>query len=296
MEIHWKKIELSDKELIQKYYRQEDAGSCEATFANNYLWASHYGVRYAIIEGMLVFLSGGEQLSVTYPLGEGDTKRVLDNLMRYFEEREKPFQMHLVSPLQFSKLEMLYPGRFQVSYHRDYADYVYETEKLITLSGKKLHGKRNHINKFKAMHSDWSYEPITDENTAECVAMAQRWRELNGCEEDPDKQAEFCVTLTALKLRKELDLIGGLLRADGEVIAFTLGEPGGNDTFIVHIEKAYADIQGAYPMINQQFAEHEAAAYRYINREEDTGAEGLRRAKLSYYPVMLLEKGTVTYA
>lgn len=296
MKIHWKKIELSDKELIQDYYKQENVGSCEATFANNYLWASHYGVRYAILEGMLVFLSEGEKPSVTFPIGTGDAKSVLEILMKYFAKEDKDFHMHLISPVQFAKLEQLYPGKFQIKYNRDYADYVYEAEKLMTLSGKKLHGKRNHINKFKAMHPEWLYEPITDENVAECMEMAQQWRVLNGCEEDEEKQAEFCVTLNALKLRKELGLVGGLLRAEGKVIAFTLGEPGGNDTFIVHIEKAYADIQGAYPMINQQFVEHEAASYRYVNREEDTGAEGLRKAKLSYYPVMLLEKGEVTYA
>ena len=173
---------------------------------------------------------------------------------------------------------------------------MYETEKLITLSGKKLHGKRNHINKFKSVYSDWCYERITDENVAECVEMAQKWRIMNGCEDDPDKEAEFCVTLNALRLRKELDLTGGLLRANGEVIAFTLGEPGGNDTFIVHIEKAYAEGQGAYPMINREFAAYFAKDYKYINREEDLGEEGLRKAKLSYYPAMIYEKGTVTLA
>lgn len=294
MDITWKTIELSDRETIQAYYRQEDTGSCEAAFANNYLWAAHYGVKYTILEGMLVFLSGGNDMSVTFPLGKGDTRAVLELLMAYFAEKGQRFQMHLISPAQFERLEQMYPGEFQVSYDRDLADYVYETEKLITLSGKKLHGKRNHINKFKEMHPDWSYERITKENTEECMEMAQKWREINGCEEDAEKQAEFCVTLNALRLREELGLTGGLLRADGEVIAFSLGEAGGNDTFIVHIEKAYADIQGAYPMINQQFVLHEAASYRYINREEDTGAEGLRRAKLSYHPVMLLEKGIVT--
>lgn len=294
MEIAWKTIELSDQELIRSYYRQENTGSCEATFANNYLWAAHYGVRYAIIQGMLAFLSDENDMSVTFPLGTGDVSAVLELLMAYFAEKGKRFQMHLISPAQFERLEQLYPDEFQVSYNRDWADYVYESEKLITLAGKKLHGKRNHINKFKEMHPDWSYERITGDNVEECIKMAQKWRELNGCEEDAEKQAEFCVTLNALKLREELGLVGGLLRAGGEVIAFSLGEAGGNDTFIVHIEKAYADIQGAYPMINQQFVLHEAASYRYINREEDTGAEGLRKAKLSYYPVMLLDKGVVT--
>lgn len=294
MEFQWKKIELSDKDVIQGYYQQEKSRNCEFTFANNFLWAPHYEIRYAIIEGMLVFLSDESTFSVSFPLGKGDLKKTVDVLLAYFAEKGRPFKMHLVSPLQFKRLEALYPDRFQIVYDRDRADYVYESEKLITLSGKKLHGKRNHINKFKEMHPDWSYENITEENTQECLEMAQQWRILNGCEDDEEKEAEFCVTLNALKLRKELGLKGGLLRADGRVVAFTLGEPGGDDIFVVHIEKAYADVQGAYPMINQQFVEHEGAAYQYINREEDTGAEGLRKAKLSYYPVMMLEKGIVT--
>lgn len=294
MEFNWKKIELSDKDIIQGYYAREKSGNCEATFANNFLWAPHYKTRYAIVKDMLVFLSDEENFSASFPIGEGDLKETVDLLMAYFEEKGRTFKMHLVSPEQFERLDSLYPDRFQVEYNRDQADYVYESEKLITLSGKKLHGKRNHINKFKELHPDWSYESITDGNTQECLEMAQQWRVLNGCDEDEEKQAEFCVTLNALKLRRELSLKGGLIRAEGKVIAFTLGEPGNDDTFIVHIEKAYADIQGAYPMINQQFVEHEGASYRYINREEDTGAEGLRKAKLSYYPVMMLEKGVVT--
>ena len=116
---------------------------------------------------------------------------------------------------------------------------------------------------------------------------------MHGCDEDHDKNAEMCVTLNSLRLFKELELIGGILRIDGEIVAFTMGEPMSDDTFVVHIEKAYADIQGAYPMINQQFVEHECASYKYINREEDTGSEGLRKAKLSYRPAFLVEKGIV---
>lgn len=296
MEFNWKSIELSDKEIIQSYYRQEKSRNCEFTFANNYLWAPHYEIRYAIIDGMLVFLSDEATFSVSFPLGQGNAKETIELLLSYFEEKGRPFKMHLVSPEQFARLEKWFPGKFQIAYNRDAADYVYESEKLITLSGKKLHGKRNHINKFKELYPNWTYEPITKENTAECIEMAQNWRVQNGCDENEEKSAEFCVTLNALKMREELGLRGGLLRADGRVVAFTLGEPGGEDIFVVHIEKAYPDVQGAYPMINQQFVEHECAAYRYINREEDTGAEGLRKAKLSYYPVMMLEKGMVTLA
>lgn len=294
MDFNWKKIELSDRETIQKYYLEEKSRNCEATFANNFLWAPHYDMSYTIMEGMLVFLVQKDVVSVSFPLGAGDLKKTVDALLAYFAKEGLEFQMHLVFREQFERLDALYPGKFEIAYDRDVADYVYESEKLITLSGKKLHGKRNHINKFKELHPDWSYEPITGENTPECLAMAQEWRVLNGCDEDEEKNAEFCVTLNALKMREELGLAGGLLRAEGRVVAFTLGEPGGaEDVFIVHIEKAYADVQGAYPMINQQFVMHEGADYQYINREEDTGAEGLRKAKLSYYPVMMVEKGVV---
>lgn len=127
--------------------------------------------------------------------------------------------------------------------------------------------------------------------------MALKWRKEAECEQDEEKRAEMCVTLNALRLLEELQLKGGLLRAEpgGEVIAFTIGEPLNPDTFVVHIEKAFAEVQGAYPMINQQFVAHEAQGYQYVNREEDTGAEGLRKAKLSYRPAFLVEKGMVTY-
>lgn len=102
--------------------------------------------------------------------------------------------------------------------------------------------------------------------------------------------------MNALRLFEELELRGGVLRVDGKVVAFTLGEPVCSDTFVVHIEKAFAEVEGAYSMINQQFVEHECRDFLYVNREEDTGAEGLRKAKLSYRPVFLVEKGNVKEA
>ena len=294
MKINWKELGIEDEGIIRSYYDVEPVRNCEFTFANNYLWAPFYEIRYAIVEDMLVFLSDEAELSVSCPLGKGDMRKTVDVLTDFFKEMGHPFRMHLVSPSQFEKLEALYPERFQVEYDRDAADYVYETERLISLAGKKLHGKRNHINRFKENYPDWSYERISDENVEECKEMAEAWRQQNGCMEKGEKHNEFCVTIHALEQRERLGLQGGLIRAGGKVVAFSLGEPCGKDMFVVHIEKAFADVQGAYPIINQQFAEHEAAAYRYINREEDTGEEGLRKAKLSYDPVFMMEKGLVT--
>jgi len=124
--------------------------------------------------------------------------------------------------------------------------------------------------------------------------MALKWRQMHQLEDDEEMINEIAVTQNSLRLMKELELTGGLLRVDGEIVAFTIGEPINDDTFVVHIEKAFSEIQGAYPMINQQFVTHECQDYKYINREEDTGAPGLRKAKESYRPVFMVEKGTVT--
>ncbi|MBO6015967.1 MAG: DUF2156 domain-containing protein [Lachnospiraceae bacterium] len=296
MSIDWKEITLKDKELIRSFYQKEQPRSCELTFANNILWSSIYQMRYAIVEGALVFGGSMTQQSVSFPIGREHIKEALDELLAYFEQEGKPFRMHLVTKEQFEILQSYYPGKFQIAYDRDVADYVYETEKLITLSGKKLHSKRNHINRFLEEHENWSFEFISAENKQECLEMAEKWRDLNGCDDDPEKSQELCVTMNAIRNMEELGLTGGLIRLDGKVIAISLGEQCSDDTFVVHIEKAFADIQGAYPIINQQFAKHVAAGYRYVNREEDTGAEGLRKAKLSYRPAFLQEKGIVTLA
>ncbi|BDF34806.1 hypothetical protein CE91St62_28680 [Lachnospiraceae bacterium] len=297
IEINFKRPQLEDKELISHYFNHHTSRSCERTFVNVYLWAKHYGVEFAVVENALVFKSEREGgLSFAYPAGEPeDVKKALEVLMEYSRERGAMFSLYNVTPDNFAQLAEWYPDRFQIEYSEADADYVYESEKLATLSGKKLHGKRNHINKFKNMYGDrWSYEPITRDNVEECFQMALKWRNQNGCEDDPDKNSEMCVTLNSLRLFEELELTGGLLRVDGNIIAFTIGEPVCSDTFVVHIEKAFADIQGAYPMINQQFVEHACKDYKYVNREEDTGSEGLRKAKLSYRPVFMVEKGFVT--
>ena len=298
MDLAWKTIGMEDKPILEKYYAYEQSKCCEFSFCNNYLWAPFYEMRYTIIEDMLVFLAQGRQPSVGVPLAkdgasERNLGKVVSILEEYFVSIQAPFQMHLVTEEKFAQLEAQFPGKYVIEYNRDQADYIYEVEKMISLSGKKLHGKRNHINKFKENNPNWRYEPLSQENVSACIKMAEEWREKNLCDEKGEKHTEFCVTLRALDEYEQLGLKGGVLRIEDRVVAFTLGEELNRETFVVHIEKAMADIQGAYPMINQQFLVHEASQYKYVNREEDMGEEGLRKAKLSYYPVFLQEKGVV---
>lgn len=296
LEFDFKRTEQEDEEVIASYFAKAPSRSCERTFSNVFLWSRHYPTKWAIIEDALVFKTEDESgLSFAYPAGDPEqVKKAILVMEAYSKERGHEFEMYNVTPEMFEQLDGWFPGEFQIEYDRDEADYVYEREKLATLSGKKLHAKRNHINKFKASHENWSYETLTEDNLEECFQMALKWRNLNGCDEDHGKNCELCVTLNSLRLFKELGLTGGFLRVDGEIVAFTMGEPLCEDTFVVHIEKAYADVEGAYTMINQQFVEHECGDYMYINREDDAGAEGLRKAKLSYRPAFLVEKGTVT--
>lgn len=297
IEIDFRKAELKDKELITGFFRNHTSRSCERTFTNVYLWARFYNVTFALVEDALVFRSEDEEgYAFAFPAGEPEhVKRAIQVLIQYSKERDMAFRMYNVTPDNYEAMCQWYPDRFQIEYNEDIADYVYESEKLATLSGKKLHSKRNHINKFKSVYADrWSYEPITKDNLEDCFQMALKWRNENGCEDDEEKNAEICVTLNSLRLFEELELVGGILKVDGEIVAFTIGEPICEDTFVVHIEKAFADIDGAYTMINQQFVQNACMDYKYINREEDTGAEGLRKAKRSYRPVFMVEKGTVT--
>lgn len=292
--LEFKIPKLEDKEQLERFYENVDERSCELTFASLVFWAPHYGVEYTIVNDMLV-LRTKEQHTYSYPLGNGNKKETIQLLIEEEQQQGRKLRMHGITPARFEQLEEMFPGMFTISYNRDIADYIYLSEKLSTLAGKKLHGKRNHINRFKENYPDWTYEPLSEELIPECMQMAQDWRVENGCDDDPDKHAEFCVTLNFLKHFKELNLSGGAIRANGKIIAFTIGERVTDDTFVVHIEKAYAEIQGAYPMINQQFIQHCGQGFLYINREEDTGSEGLRKAKLSYRPEFLLEKGTAQW-
>lgn len=297
--IEFKRPQLTDQELITSYFHKFPSRSCDRTFANVFLWARHYQVEFAQYRDVILFRDNSAGIGYAFPVGEdAAVKDAVSDLLCYSGRIGQPFVMYGITKENFAKLENWFPGKFVIEYDRDAADYVYEAEKLASLSGKKLHSKRNHINKFKAEHEgSWSYESLTEENLEECFQMALKWRNQNGCDDDEEKNAEMCVTLNSLRLFKELNLKGGFLRVDGQIAAFTLGEAINEDTFVVHIEKAFADVEGAYTVINQQFVEHEVLGkYMYVNREDDVGIEGLRKAKLSYKPEFLVEKGIVRLA
>ena len=288
MEFH--EITLEDKAWMDERFREDDWNACEYTFANNFIWRKIYQVAVAEIYGCLVIRSvQGGKYCYSYPVGAGDKRAAVGELLAICRKDGQPLRMAPLSAESCRQLSEWFPGRFLMEADRDDFDYIYAREKLADLKGKKLHGKRNHIARFKDGGA-WSYEPVTDDNLEECRAMTYNWIKMRSDKWNEEMEQEVSVLHEAFDHRKELGLTGGVLRREGEIVAFSMGEPLNSDTFVVHFEKAFPDMQGAYPMINQQFVLHACGEYAYVNREEDTGDLGLRKAKLSYYPEILLEK------
>ena len=295
----FRRIELSDKTWVEPLLAKGNQRGSEYTFSNNFIYRKIYSVEIAQMDQYYIVFAGRNDENYTpsylYPSGSGDIKPVIQALRQDAKRRGIAFRMHGITNENQALIETLFPDEFDFTPTRDSFDYIYKSESLITLSGKKLHSKRNFINRFKTVNEgNWSYEAITPENLDECWKMNVLWCEKYGCGEDPELMEEACAVRNCFNNFQALGLLGGLLRLDGKIVAFTMGRPLNSDTFIVHIEKAFSDVPGAYPMINQQFVTHNCADFEYVNREDDVGDEGLRKAKLSYKPAILLEKFALT--
>ncbi len=288
--IDFKKIEIADKSWIEELLRYSDFRGAEYCFTNLFIWDEIYHSKIARFKDFVLFTSGNEDTArYLFPAGKGDLKEVVELLENDAKERGVNFVLIGLSPESKARLEETFPGKYDITAERNSFDYVYESEKLVSLAGKKLQSKRNHLARFKELPG-WQYEDITEQNIQECIDYSHEWCKLNGCGENLSLMLESCAVNKAMSNYFKLGLRGGLLRLDGKVIAYTVGEPLNSDTIIVHIEKAEAEIRGSYPMINREFVERLSKGFTYVNREDDAGDEGLRRAKNSYYPVFMQEK------
>lgn len=291
--IEFRDIELEDKKTIDKYLINNPYRASESCFSNLYGWAHKYNTQFAIWREYLLikFTSDRGGCSYLTPFGKGDLTSAIDILVKECGCPVK-FEMSGVTEAMKEEIEKAMPKRFEFTRQRSVYDYIYTSEKLIHLSGKKLQSKRNHINRFNMQHSDWKYISITQNpgETERCKDMLQKWYDIN--RESSDESLDLDLETTSLYLDNfvAMELRGGAIEVDGEIIAFSLGAKLSEDTFIVHVEKAFSSIQGAYPIINQQLVLNEASEFTYINREEDMGYPSLRKAKMSYRPDILLEK------
>lgn len=294
--LNFKTIELSDKKAIDACLVGNTYQSCDFCFANLYAWNCKFQTLFDIVGETLFiqFKDADEKIYYMMPIGKMPLEKAIETIVLDAETRKIAFQMKGVSSVMWAEIQRVMPGKFQFVHDRNNDEYIYLSEKLAKLSGKKLQSKRNHINRFKAENPDWSFSPITDlSEVQECIQMLEQWEENNADRGDKTLQYDEIATKRMLENYEALQLCGGYIRANGKIVAFSIGESVNEDTFVVHIEKAYSEVNGAYAIINQQVAEHCGSMFTYINREEDMGIENLRKAKLSYQPDILLEEGLV---
>lgn len=276
--------------------RSSDAYGCGFTFGNLYLWRKAYNMQFCIEDDLLFISSSlGEKRAYAPPVGNGDIAKGLKKLCEHACSVNMHPVMYAITEKDKEKIEKAMPDAFYFCDERDYYDYIYLTENLANLSGKKFHGKRNHIAKFEKLY-DWKYEKINEANISDCKYILDNWRMgkfPDGGEGEAD--AETDVAYEAIRLFDALGYEGGILYANGKPCAYAMGEELNNNMFCTHIEKALPDYREAYSVINRETAKSLLGRYQYINREDDAGDEGLRKAKLSYHPDILLVKYAASY-
>jgi hypothetical protein len=290
----FKKVEITDKTWINELLTLGNHRGCHLNFTNLFAWDHINNYQAARYEDLLLVKGSNKQILnyYYYPVGQGNVRAALDFLQEDAKANKQEIILLGLNKAQAAELESFYPLQFEVQFDRDACDYIYLLDKMVTLSGKKLQAKRNHINRF-IDNPDWSFEILGPDNMAECWQMNKEWCRLNDCQEDQELANEACAVRRCFNNYYTLGLEGGVLRREGKIVAFTMADRLNSDTFDIHIEKAFSDIQGAYQMINREFAAYLQKKYPdivYVNREEDMGFEGLRKAKLSYQPAFLEEK------
>ena len=281
-------VTVADKPLFDAYMARYEVQNCDLAFANIFAWSDTYHSEVAEVEEFLVvrFDVDGTK-GYMQPIGDGDRAAVLERLRQDAFAHRVPLRLYGLTAEWRTFLEKNYPSEFAFDAPRALCDYIYRTEELAQLRGSKFQPKRNHINRFVARY-DWRTESLSGANVADCLALNERW--LRGREIGDTERAEQRALHRAFENFEALGLRGLVLYADNSPVAFTYGTPISAKTFCTHIEKYDSEVEGAATMINREFARTLSEEFEFVNREDDLGLEGLRFAKLSYHPSLLLEK------
>lgn len=285
---------LSDLEWVQKAFDEGQTDCCEYCFGNIFMWSQIYENKILSDNGNFVSADFTDEPVFCYPIGKGDKRSTIEKLIKYSRQKGVVLNFYGMTEKDKDELNALFPNHFQFYEERDFFDYLYTSESLANLAGRKLASKRNHISYFEKTF-DWKYEPINKDNIEQCLLLNEHWKRLNSEKNPEEILNEHIAIKRALQNFFELGLEGGILTIQGEIVAFTFGERLNDNTFCTHVEKAYGNIRGAYQMINREFARQLKDRYEFINREDDAGSEGLRRAKLSYHPHCLVIKYSAVY-
>ena len=287
----FKRLTLEDRPVLHPRLWAYQPETSELTFTNLYLWRSYYQYEWCLLEGCLILLAHApdRHAFVLPPVCEATNADVVYRVLSWMRDAlgiERPRVERADDRLAEALKD---DARFHVLETRDHFDYVYRTEDLARLAGRRYSAKRNHINQFRRYYQH-EYRPVTPDLVGECIALAEVWCEQRLCEEDLSLQHEFGGIKAALENLEALEFDGGAILVEGKVQAFALGEILNRDTAVIHIEKANPDFKGIYPRMTQAYAERWLGEVSFLNLEQDLGEPGLRRAKQSYHPDHLVPK------
>lgn len=291
--IDFERLTLADKELYENYLKKDrcDRG-CDFTFPNAYVWGRQHCAE--LFGHFVIFAQYDRQMLYPFPIGDGDKKPVLDAIIEDAAARGIHCCISGICEGAKDEIERLYPGKFHFHSDEGAFDYVYAIDDLADLAGKKYDGKRNHIARFEDACPNYRCEEINEGNIEKVKSMIDGWyAERKAKNPDADFHFEQTAISKALRHRETLGLDGIALIYGGEVVGVTLGCFLTPDTFDVQFEKAHTDIPGAYAAVNRDFARYIREKYpdvKYLDREDDMGLEGLRRAKKSYHPHHMIKK------
>ena len=287
--LDFQSVSIEDREQIEKYLEFLEEPFCDFTFGNLFLWSVVENTKIAFLNNFLfIRFSDDEKFYYSFPIGKNEIKNEIDLIIEDAKNNNKKFQLVCLNKKQKKVLKNIYGGKIEINENRNAFDYVYSVEKLASLKGRKYHSKKNHFNSFKK-NCDFIYEEINENNISECINFAKEWYEANELETALLKEQK--VLNCAFENYFKLNLIGALIKINGKVVAFCIGEKMYKDNmFCTHFEKASLDFPKAYTAINKLFSEFTINNFEFVNREDDAGNEGLRKAKLSYYPEFILEK------
>jgi uncharacterized protein len=291
----FKPIEIDDKDVFRQHVHEYQPNTSEINFTNLFIWRNHYEFRWSMYDKWLLVIGANSNSGVQAlpPIGPSPRLEVMRQFCLWIAESNNTTEPHIDRADVRLTEEVKGNGEFVFNASREHFDYVYHTSDLIHLAGKGYRQKRNHLNHLFRTYPI-VYKPMDESDVPACLAIADQWCKARRCSDDLNLAGEWEATREAIIHFRALGAEGGVIIINGQVEAFTIGELLNKETAVVHIEKANMDIRGLYAVVNQQFCEKQWKDLPWINREQDLGELGLRKAKLSYNPDRLEEKYQIT--
>lgn len=287
----FRKLTISDGPAFHRLFREYPPLISEYTFTNLFAWMHQYDFRISQKDGSLLVLTKTCGKGGLYPpVGPFENKDLI-LLLKDLIRHGVGDHFHCADERIAGSLSDL-SSELDIEEEPDQFDYIYSRDDLVNLPGNKFHDKKNLLRQFERRY-EATFEPLTVRTIEEALKFEHSWCTTRECEKEPGLTREMCAIYNMLSYFEVLRLSGAAVRFEGKIVGITMGEPLNDDTYVVHVEKADDQYRGIYQFINQRYAQLIDPKYKFINREQDLGVPGLRRAKQSYNPVRIGKKFTI---